>query len=114
VRDHPAVGPVLSLGPGGAAAALDTAVDVRVLPLTDLEARRLVAASRLGPVLDGAGQVALEEALLRVAALVEEAPEITELVLNPVIVRDGQAVVAQAVATVAPLERDPRPPVRRV
>jgi hypothetical protein len=29
-------------------------------------------------------------------------------------VRDGQAVVAQAVATVAAVERDPRPPVRRV
>ena len=55
VRDHPAVGPVLSLGPGGAAAALDTAADVRVLPLTDLEAVRLVAGSRLAPLLDDAG-----------------------------------------------------------
>jgi acyl-CoA synthetase (NDP forming)/RimJ/RimL family protein N-acetyltransferase len=114
VRDHPAVGPVLSLGPGGAAAALDRAVDVRVLPLSDLEARRLVVDSRLGPVLDEPGQVALEEALLRVAALVEDLPEVTEMELNPVIIRDGTAVVAQATATVAPVERDPLPPVRRV
>lgn len=114
VRDHPTVGPVLSLGPGGAAAALDTAADVRVLPLSDLDARRLVAASRLAPLLDEAGCRALETTLLRVAALVEEVPEIDELVLNPVIVREGTAVIAQARATVAPIERDPRPPVRRV
>ena len=55
VGHHPAVGPVLSLGPGGAASALDTAADVRVLPLSDLDARRLVAASRLAPLLDDAG-----------------------------------------------------------
>ena len=52
VRDHPSVGPVLSLGPGGAASALDTAADLRVLPLSDLDAARLVAGSRLAPLLD--------------------------------------------------------------
>jgi acyl-CoA synthetase (NDP forming) len=113
VRDHPAVGPVLSLGPGGAAAALDTAADVRVLPLSDLDALRLVAGSRLAPLLDEPGRRALEATLLRVAALVEDAPEICELVLNPVIVRNGSTVITQAVAAVAPVERDPRPPVRR-
>ena len=45
--DHPTVGPVLSIGLGGAAAALDRPTDVRVLPLTDLDAARLVAGSRL-------------------------------------------------------------------
>ncbi|MEQ1786349.1 MAG: GNAT family N-acetyltransferase [Acidimicrobiales bacterium] len=114
VRDHPSVGPVLSLGPGGAASALDTAVDHRVLPLTDLDAARLVAGSRLAALLDGAGRELLEGALLRIAALVEEVPEMVELVVNPLIVRDGSAVITQAVATVAALERDPRPPVRRV
>jgi len=114
VRDHPAVGPVVSLGPGGAAAALDTATDLRVLPLSDLGARRLVAASRLAPLLDESGRQALEATLLRVGALAEEVPEIDELVLNPVIVRDGATVVTQARARVAPIERDPRPPVRRI
>ncbi len=52
--------------------------------------------------------------MLRVAALVEEVPEIAELVINPVIVRDGTAVITQGVATVARIERDARPPVRRV
>jgi hypothetical protein len=101
------------VGPGGAASALDTAADVRVLPLTDLDARRLVAECRMAPLLDDAGRQALEATLLRVAALVEEVPEIDELELNPVIVRDGGAVIAQARAVIAPVERDPRPPVRR-
>ena len=64
VSDHPTVGPVLSLGLGGAAAALDPPTDVRVLPLTDLDAARLVAGSRLAPALDDADRAALEAALL--------------------------------------------------
>jgi acyl-CoA synthetase (NDP forming) len=114
VRDHPSVGPVLALGPGGAASALDTAADLQVLPLSDLDAQRLVAGSRLAPLLDETARRALEGAMLRVAALVEEVPEIAELVINPVIVRDGTAVITQGVATVARIERDARPPVRRV
>jgi acyl-CoA synthetase (NDP forming) len=113
VRDHPTVGPVLSLGLGGAAAALDTPVDVRVLPLTDLDAGRLVAGSRLAPALDGPNRLALESALLRVAALIEEVPEVRELTVNPLIVREGTVVVTQARATIGAIERDPLPPVRR-
>jgi acyl-CoA synthetase (NDP forming) len=113
VSDHPTVGPVLSIGLGGAAAALDRPTDVRVLPLTDLDASRLVAGSRLAPALDEPDREALEEALLRVAALIEEVPEVTALVVNPVIVRAGTVVVTQARATVHEVERDPLPPVRR-
>jgi hypothetical protein len=113
VSDHPTVGPVLSIGLGGAAAALDRPTDVRVLPLTDLDAGRLVVGSRLAPALDGPDREALEGALLRVAALVEEVPEVTELVVNPVIVREGTVVVTQARGTVSAVERDPLPPVRR-
>jgi acyl-CoA synthetase (NDP forming) len=100
VRDHPSVGPVLSLGPGGAATAHDTA--------------QLVAGSRLASLLDATARQALESALLAVAALVEEVPEICELVVNPLIVRDGTSVITQAVATVAAIQRDPLPTVRRV
>jgi hypothetical protein len=113
VRAHPTVGPVLSIGPGGAAAAFDPAVDVRVLPLTDLDAERLVAGARLAPALDEADRDALGGVLLRVAALVEAHPEVEEVTLNPVIVRAGAAVVTQGHATVHPLDRDPLPPVRR-
>jgi hypothetical protein len=113
VGDHPTVGPVLSIGLGGAAAALDRPTDVRVLPLTDLDAARLVAGSRLASALDDADRAALEGALLRVAALIEEVPEVSALTLNPVMVRDGAVVVTQARATIGTIERDPLPPVRR-
>ncbi len=113
VRDHPTVGPVVRIGPGGAAAALDTPSDIRVLPLTDLDAARFVAGSRLGPLVEGTDRRALELVLLRIAALVEDVPELGELTVNPLIVRAGAAVVTQARATVAAVERDPLPPVRR-
>ena len=100
-------------GSGGAAAALDRPTDVRVLPLTDLDAARLVAGSRLASALDDADRAALEAALLRVAALIEEVPEVSELTLNPLIVREGTVVVTQARATIGAIERDPLPLVRR-
>ncbi|MET0903145.1 MAG: GNAT family N-acetyltransferase [Acidimicrobiales bacterium] len=113
VRDHPTVGPVISIGPGGAAAALDHPTDVRVLPLTDLDARRLVAGSRLAPALDDRDRTELEAVLLRVAALIEEVPEVGEITINPLIVRVGAAIATQAQATVVAIEPDPLPPVRR-
>ena len=113
VDDHPQVGPVVSLGPGGASAALDQGVDVRVLPLTDLDARRLVEASRLAPLLGADSRRALEEALLRIGALVEEIPEITAVRANPVIVVDTGAVLTDVTLTVEPLDPDPRPPLQR-
>lgn len=114
VEDHAEVGPVVSLRPGGANAALDQVADRRVLPLGDQEAARLVAGSRLAPYLDDAGTHALEDLLLRVGALVDEVPEVTALHLNPVIVAGGRAVAIEAVVTVAPVEREPLPPVRRI
>ena len=106
------VGPVVSVGPGGAS-ALDAPSDVRVLPMTDLEAARFVGGSRIGPRLEDGDRAALEQVLLRVGALVEEVPELTELALNPLILRDGSAVVTQALASVRAVAHDPRPPVRR-
>ncbi|HEY3140400.1 MAG TPA: GNAT family N-acetyltransferase, partial [Acidimicrobiales bacterium] len=85
VAQHPLVGPVLSLGAGGVATELATGA-VQVLPLTDLDARRCVAESPVGPLLDSAGQARLEDLLLRVGALVEASPEVVGLELNPVIV----------------------------
>jgi hypothetical protein len=47
------------------------------------------------------------------AALIEEVPEVRELTLNPLIVRNGTVVVTQARATIGAIERDPLPLVRR-
>lgn len=113
VADHPLVGPVLTLGPGGVATSLG-GVGVQVLPLTDLDAPRLVAESPVGPLLDPAAASRLERLLLAVGALVEETPEVAGIELNPVIVSATGAIVVDARLTVAPVERDPLPPVRRL
>ena len=114
VREHPEVGPVIALRPGGANAALDLDAEVQVLPLGDQDARRLVASSRLAPHLDEASCQRLEELLLRVGALVEEVPEIVALTLNPVIVGAGRALAIEASVELAEVERERLPPIRRV
>jgi len=114
VEDHPEVGPVLSLGPGGASAALDAAVDLRVLPVTDLDAQRLVERSRLAPLLDEPSRQHLQDAILRISALVEEVPEIASFRANPVIVGPSGPVFTDVWVEVAPLDRVPLPPLRRV
>ena len=107
------VGPVVSLGAGGVATDL-AAAEVHVLPLTDLDARRFVASSSLGRLLDEAGRRSVEDVLLRVGALVEAAPEVVGLELNPVIVASSGPAVVDVRLRVAPIERDPLPPVRRI
>ena len=114
VHDHPEVGPVISLRPGGANAALDQAADLQVLPVGDDEARRLVAGSRLAPYLDDAAAGCLQQVLLRVGALVEEVPEILSFWANPVIVGADRAVAVEVAVGVAEVEREPLPPIRRV
>ncbi|MGH9227606.1 MAG: GNAT family N-acetyltransferase [Acidimicrobiales bacterium] len=113
VAESELVGPVVTLGAGGVATDLSTTA-VHVLPLTDLDARRFVASSPLGPLLDEAGRSSLEDLLLRVGALVETAPELVRLELNPVIVSPPGPAVADVRLRVAPIERDPLPPVRRL
>ena len=108
------VGPVLSISPGGAAAARDDVTDVHVLPLTDLDAVRFVAGSRLDALLTPEARTSLEALLLQVGVLVEALPELVGLDLNPVILRDGRAMVTQATVELAPVEVDPLPPLRRV
>ncbi len=107
------VGPVVTLGAGGVATDL-SATEVHVLPLTDRAATRFVASSPLAPLLDEAARRGLEDVLLRVGALVEAAPEVVALELNPVIVSPSGPAAADVRLRVAPIERDPLPPVRRL
>jgi acyl-CoA synthetase (NDP forming) len=95
-------GPVIACGAGGAEVSRLRDVGVRITPLTDSDARELVASldayvaltePSVGPPADVA---ALEDALLRVSAMVEAHPEIVEMDLNPVIVTDDGAVVVDA------------------
>ncbi len=114
VSDHPQVGPVLSLGPGGVSSAMDHLVDVRVLPLTDLDARRLIEASRLAPLLSETSRRSLEAVLLRLGALVEEVPEITDLRANPVIVGEGHTTFTDVTIVLTSVDAERLPPLRQV
>jgi hypothetical protein len=49
-----------------------------------------------------------------VGALIEAAPEVVALELNPVIVSPSGPAAADVRLRVAPIERDPLPPVRRL
>ncbi|HEX6422437.1 MAG TPA: GNAT family N-acetyltransferase [Acidimicrobiales bacterium] len=113
VNHNAMVGPVLTLGPGGVATAV-TVPQAHVLPLTDLEARRFVEGAPVADLLGRDARARLEDLLLRVGALVDQVPEVTALELNPVIVSAGAAAVVDARVRVAPVDRDPLPPVRRV
>jgi hypothetical protein len=111
--DHPMVGPVLTLNAGGVAAPV-AAPQVQVLPLTDVDARRCIELSPVAGLLDEPSRTRLEDLLLRVGTLSDAAEEVVALELNPVIVTPAGAAIADARLRVAPVPRDPLPPVRRL
>jgi acyl-CoA synthetase (NDP forming)/RimJ/RimL family protein N-acetyltransferase len=107
VHDHPEVGPVVSLRPGGAHSELDRDAEVGLLPLGDAEASRLIQRSRLSPYLSPAATDQLRRVLLRIGAVVEAVPEIVAWRANPVIVSAEGAVAIEVGIDVAPAERAP-------
>ncbi|WP_334143893.1 bifunctional acetate--CoA ligase family protein/GNAT family N-acetyltransferase [Rhabdothermincola sp.] len=124
-HQHAAFGAVIALGIGGAMSVARSEVAVRVLPLTDTDAGRLIAASPVASLLEGVPGGAPDETsgspvascrafLLRLAAVLEAVPEIADVVLNPLIVGAEGAWVVDASVRVAPYRWDPAPPVRRV
>jgi acyl-CoA synthetase (NDP forming) len=117
VHEEP-FGPLVMLGLGGTGAELLSDRVFRALPLTDLDATELVRALRSSPLFFGyrgapaCDVAALEDLLLRVAALAEAQPWLAELDLNPVIVSAGGAVAVDARVRLAPLVD--APDVRRL
>jgi acyl-CoA synthetase (NDP forming) len=90
VTQDPSFGPLLAFGLGGIHVEILRDVCFRVTPITDLDAKEMVRSIRGYRLLEGyrghppADIPAIEELLLRIARLVEEIPEISELDLNPV------------------------------
>ena len=100
VSHDPAFGPLVMAGLGGTTVEVVGDVALRITPLSDvdvdemlrsLRSYRLLTGYRRSPPLDVA---AFAELLHRVSAMVEDIPEIAELDLNPVFVREHGAVVA--------------------
>ena len=75
---------------GGIYTELFKDVTFRIHPLTDIDAREMIRSVKAYQLLKGwrgakpADIKALEELLLRVSAMLEDLPQITELDLNPV------------------------------
>ena len=120
-HQQPSYGGVISLGLGGSVAKANPRRSVRVLPLTDADARRLVDDSPLVPLLadqspslDARLDGGLLELLLRLAWVVEQLPELADVELDPVLAAGDRVAITAARVRVAPAVWEPEPDVRRL
>ena len=102
VVNDPQFGPIVACGAGGTLVEVLKDVAIRLSPLTRRDAHAMLRELRSYPLLQGyrgappADIGAIEEAVLRIAALVEDHPAILELDLNPFVVNASGAVVVDA------------------
>ncbi|MCL1599257.1 MAG: acetate--CoA ligase family protein, partial [Actinomycetia bacterium] len=88
--EDPNFGPLIVFGLGGVFVELIGDVAFRIHPLTDLDAREMIADVKSARLLEGyrggpLGDIeAVVDTLLRVSALIEDLPEVFEMDLNPV------------------------------
>jgi acyl-CoA synthetase (NDP forming) len=91
----PAFGHVIGLGAGGTLVELLDDIAFRLQPLTDADPDAMLAELRCAKLLHGfrgskpSDVTALRETLLRVSALLEICPEIREIDINPLKVRQS-------------------------
>jgi acyl-CoA synthetase (NDP forming) len=111
VVHDPQFGPVVACGAGGIQVELLKDVSIRLTPLSNEDAAEMIGELKTYLLLTGfRGSVrcdvaALEEALLRVSAMVEDIPQIAELDCNPFVVHEKGATILDArirVTAVAP------------
>ncbi|MCX7621262.1 MAG: bifunctional GNAT family N-acetyltransferase/acetate--CoA ligase family protein [Acidimicrobiales bacterium] len=118
-HQHGNYGAVVTLGLGGPTTEANPQLPVRILPLSDLDARSLIDDTPVAGLLAGredGEKVAsvLTDFLVRVAAAIEQVPEIADFVLNPVFVDQHHASVANVRVRVAPYHWEPSPSVRKL
>ena len=98
----PLFGPVIACGTGGVLVDVLADSSFRLHPLTASDAREMISDLRGSRLLRGyrgsapADETSLQQVLLRVSELMDVAPEIQELDLNPLIVLTAGAWVADA------------------
>ncbi|SDH96839.1 Acyl-CoA synthetase (NDP forming) [Actinokineospora alba] len=108
LQDDPSFGTLLSFGLAGMISDLLGDRAFRAVPLTDADAAYLVRAPRAAPLLAGYGGgepadlAALEDLVLRVAALAEDLPEIRSMLVEPILASAAGAFVSGGHATVGP------------
>jgi acetyl coenzyme A synthetase (ADP forming)-like protein len=97
VTQDPSFGPLIMFGLGGIYAELLKDVAVKLHPLTDVAANELIHSIKMARLFDGfrgappSDTQSLEDLLLRLSALIEDIPQITELDFNPVKVMERGA-----------------------
>jgi acyl-CoA synthetase (NDP forming)/RimJ/RimL family protein N-acetyltransferase len=102
LQDDPSFGTLVSFGLSGLVSTLLGDRAYRAVPLTDVDAATLLREPRTAPLLTGyrgdepADLTALQDMVLRVAALAEDNPEVRSLVLDPILASPDGAFVANA------------------
>ncbi|QBQ61359.1 bifunctional GNAT family N-acetyltransferase/acetate--CoA ligase family protein [Saccharomonospora xinjiangensis] len=120
LRDDPSFGTLVSFGLSGAVSILLGDQAFRAVPLTDVDAATLVREPRTAPLLTGyrgdepADLAALEDLVLRVAALAEDHPEVRSLALDPVLASPEGAFVTNARVVLGPPPSRPDTGPRRL
>ncbi len=116
-HQDPTYGSIVSLGLGGSVADANPRRAVRVLPLTDADAHRLVTSSPLVPLLSALAEPEtphLEALLVRLAWIVEQLPELADIELNPVLAAGDAVSITAARVRIAPPAWTAEPDVRRL
>jgi acyl-CoA synthetase (NDP forming)/GNAT superfamily N-acetyltransferase len=104
----PHFGPVVVCGAGGTEAEIRRDVAVRLTPLSDTEAASMIRELRMLPLLEGyrgapaCDIAAVEDLVLRLAAMVHAHPQILEIDCNPVSVSEGGALILDARVRIGP------------
>lgn len=99
---HPGFGPVILFGMGGMSGERIGDRTIALPPLNRLLASRLIESTGANRLIEGccdqpsADREKIEELLIRAAQLVTDFPQIAELDIHPVAIRDGQPVVLDA------------------
>jgi acyl-CoA synthetase (NDP forming)/GNAT superfamily N-acetyltransferase len=110
-EEDPRYGPLVSFGLAGPATDLLEDRAYHILPLTDVDARRLVSSVRAAPLLAGyrgsepVDVAALRDLVLRVARLADDLPAVARLTLDPVIVSTQGVTVLSAEVVLHPPAR---------
>ena len=108
-------GPVVTVGLGGVLGDLITDRAFHLLPMTPDDAKRQIRSLRMAPLLSGyrgsppVDVSALEDMVLRAAAMATDIPELAELDINPVFVTTDGAIAVDVKVRLqsAPASTDP-------
>jgi acyl-CoA synthetase (NDP forming)/GNAT superfamily N-acetyltransferase len=120
LQDDPSFGTLVSFGLSGLVSTLLGDRAYRAVPLTDVDAATLVREPRTAPLLTGyrgdepADLAALQDLVLRVAALAEDNPEVRSLALDPILASPEGAFVANARMSLGPTPARPDSGPRRL